>query len=508
MSGEPKPQKKKKRWSRWKTVLLVLALLIVGLVVARRRWGRHADKVLQAEIDAIRARGEPLDWLDFRPEPIYDEENAAELYGQAWAIALLDPALAADDEEATRLERLWSMVSDLMCYPEFRREHAEDLRRILALSSDALALCRKARGLDKADWKLNFRGPAVVVTIPPLSRQRTLARLLCLAAITAHEAGDDAAAVEYLRDAFAAGRAVGKGPTLIHALVHLAIDALATSCVEEIAPALRVGGDRGATPEQVRKLIAELLDEKPIREAMVLGFMGERAMQFDTFERFRRGRMAGTGIGLPSRGGALLRAFQPMLKIDEARLLRHMTGIVDAMREETFPAAKAKMPVYEAPKSKIEMLTKLLSSILTPSLNRAVALCYRQLAMRKMAAVALAIRLYEIDTGSRPEKLADLVGKYLPALPTDPFAADGRPLGYLPKAGKPRLYSISQDGNDDGGELALDSEGYINREALDLVFFLNAGDRPVRPCEWEDPTSQPGATTVPASMPATAPAGR
>jgi len=179
-----------------------------------------------------------------------------------------------------------------------------------------------------------------------------------------------------------------------------------------------------------------------------------------------------------------------------------MTGIVDAMREETFPAAKAKMPVYEAPKSKIEMLTKLLSSILTPSLDRAVAVCYRQLAMRKMAAVALAIRLYEIDTGSRPEELADLVGKYLPALPTDPFAADGRPLGYLPKAEKPRLYSISEDGKDDGGELALDSEGYVNREAPDLVFFLNEGDRPLAPCEWEDPTTQP------ASMPATAPAGR
>ena len=198
----------------------------------------------------------------------------------------------------------------------------------------------------------------------------------------------------------------------------------------------------------------------------------------------------------------MLRAFQRMLKVDEARSLRHMTGYIDAMREETFPAAAAKLPVYEAPKSKIEMLTKLLSSILTPSVGRAVTLCYWQLAMRKMAAVALAIRLYEIDTGSRPEKLADLVGKYLPALPTDPFAADGRPLGYLPKAQKPRLYSIGQDGKDDGGKFALDKDGDVDREVLDLVFFLNAGDRPLPPCDWEDPTTQP------ASMPATAPAGR
>ena len=518
MPGEPKPQKKKKRWSRWKTVLLVLALLIVGLVVARRQWGRHADKVLQAEIDAIRARGEPLDWLAFRSEPIPDEENAGELYRQAWAIAPLDPFLASDDEEFVRLERLGSMVSDLAYYPEFRREHAEDLRRILALSADALALCRKARGLKQADWKLNFRGPAISVNTPPLARQRELARLLCLAAITAHEAGDDAAAVEYLRDALAAGRAVGAGPTLIHALVHLSIDAQATSGVEAIAPALRVGGDGGATAQQVRKLIAELLDEKPIREGMVLAFMGERAMKFDTFERFRRGRLGVGALGLPSRGEAFLRAFQPMLKVDEARLLRHMTGYVDAMREETFPAAAARLPVYEVPKARIKRFTRLLSSILTPSVGRAVTLCYWQLAMRKMAAVALAIRLHEMDTIHRPEKLADLVGKYLPALPTDPFAADGRPLGYLPKAGKPRLYSISQDGKDDAGKFALDSRGEVDREFLDLVFFLNAGDRPLRPCEWEDPTTQPApgmgprgrfGPPMPATFPvATLPSGR
>ena len=515
MSGDPKPQKKK-RWSWWKTLLLVLVRLAVGLAVARWQWGRHADKALQAEIDAIRARGEPLAWINFRPEPIPDEENAAEVYRQAWAIALLDRTLAADDEEAARLDRLASMVDYLTADPDFRWQHAEDMRQILALSAESLALCRKARGLKQADWKINFGGPALTAAIPPLSRQRDLAKLLGLATITAHEAGayyelgsaGDAAAVEYVRDTLAAGRAVGTGPTLIHALVHLAIDALARRSVEQIAPALRVGGDRGATARQVRELIAELLDEKPIRESMVLGLMGERSMQFDTFERFRRGQFRGTGLGVPSLGGTFVRSFQPMLKIDEVRMLRHMTGMVEAMREETFPAAAARMPVYQAPKSKIEMFTKLLSSILTPSLGRVATLCYRQLAMRKMAAVALAIRLYEIDTGRRPERLADLVGKYLPALPTDPFAADGRPLGYLPQADKPRLYSINDDGKDDAGEFALHPDGSVKQDMKDLVLFLNAGGRPLARCDWEDPTTQPGATTVPASMPATVPAGR
>jgi hypothetical protein len=160
------------------------------------------------------------------------------------------------------------------------------------------------------------------------------------------------------------------------------------------------------------------------------------------------------------------------------------------MREETFPAAAAQLWVYDPDEFPQKGLAALLSSILNPSIGRVTTLCYWQLAARKMAATALAIRLHEIDTGSRPEKLADLVGKYLPTLPTDPFAADGRPLGYLPKADKPRLYSINEDGKDDSGEFALDRWGDM-RQARDLVFFLNEGDRPLPPCDWYDPTTRP-----------------
>ena len=98
---------------------------------------------------------------------------------------------------------------------------------------------------------------------------------------------------------------------------------------------------------------------------------------------------------------------------------------------------------------------------------------YRTLAYRRMAAVALAIRLFEADYGGPPIELSELVPAYLQALPADPFSADGRTFGYLPDTPPPRLYSVNRDGIDDGGEFsAATPQSRANLDLLDLPFFL------------------------------------
>ena len=135
--------------------------------------------------------------------------------------------------------------------------------------------------------------------------------------------------------------------------------------------------------------------------------------------------------------------------------------------------------------------------MLVPTLNRALMLHYRSLAMRRMTGVALAIRLYQLDAGGRrPETLDELVPKYLLAVPADPFADDGRGLGYLPHASPALLYSVNTDGDDDQGAFETNVQGVNADESADLVFFLD-GDRPCRA-----PTTQPAAdaSSQPASV--------
>ena len=106
-------------------------------------------------------------------------------------------------------------------------------------------------------------------------------------------------------------------------------------------------------------------------------------------------------------------------------------------------------------------------------LDRAFVLYYRSIALRRMAAVALAIRLYEIDHGNRPADLSKLVPDYLPAVPEDPFADDARMISYLPNAEYPRMYSVGEDGRDDGGKYQYSDYGNVNPYEPDISFFLS-----------------------------------
>ncbi len=496
-----------------------MAIFLALAGAARIWWGAHADRVLREQIDIIRARGEPLAWKDLAPPPIPDADNAAELYKQAVAIPLLKrkdersieavlsgrpvrlPA-GMTAEQARDLRRLESMIEPMLTHDDFRRQHRKDLEEILALSRDALALCRAARGRKGSDWKIDFTGPALEVKLPQLGAYRKLTRLLCLAAAAAHDAGDDPEAVEALRDALAMGRSLDATPLLLAHLVGLGVDATVTAAIEALAPTLGAGA-----AEALRALAADLLDETARRKGLRNAFLAERAAGYDTFERFRRGEIGLGGRPMPTGPRLLMNlASGPMWKLDEARILRRMTAYVEAARRPTHPAAAAMLPDFRVPTSPLKRLGRMLSLMLMPCLERVFTLHFEAMASRRMAAAAVAIRLFQIDRGRRPEGLAELVPKYLPAVPADPFADRARPLSYLPAARPALLYSIGPDGKDDGGRFDADDDGLADRDAPDRVFFLD-GDRPRQPCDWRDPTTQPDAV-LPWEIPppATAPA--
>lgn len=67
-----------------------------------------------------------------------------------------------------------------------------------------------------------------------------------------------------------------------------------------------------------------------------------------------------------------------------------------------------------------------------------------------LAAVVFAMSRYRVENGHYPEDLSSLVPQYLPQAPIDLF--DGRPLRYrLDESGDYLLYSVDDDGQDDGG---------------------------------------------------------
>jgi hypothetical protein len=90
-----------------------------------------------------------------------------------------------------------------------------------------------------------------------------------------------------------------------------------------------------------------------------------------------------------------------------------------------------------------------------------------------LAATGLALRIYRAEHGRFPATLQELVPEYLPAVPRDALAEDGRALTYLLEADPRIVYSVGTDGVDNGGQF-VDRDGYSFGHKLDLPFFLEA----------------------------------
>lgn len=76
----------------------------------------------------------------------------------------------------------------------------------------------------------------------------------------------------------------------------------------------------------------------------------------------------------------------------------------------------------------------------------------RSVACHSLARTAVALRIYEIAHGKRPDALTALVPDILPAVPTDPY--DGKPVRY--DAAKGHLWCLGQDLEDDTGNMEHD----------------------------------------------------
>jgi hypothetical protein len=463
-----------------KRILLACGVLIVGLVLLRWWWGWEAERRLQAKIDELRAAGEPTTPEDFELPALPDEKNAAHFYRQA-AGAITQPP-----ESRVSVDDIWSELAD----PAVWAEYGDDISQLMAANAEALRLARHARTLPKANWNAPVGLMAVTGLIPELSARRATGKLLSCAFQYHHHTGGHAEAVEALRDACAHAEAFGQlRGHMVGCLVLQAIEGLTVSTMEHIVPTLMVTDAArapepdiaAASRERVEALLTALLDERYLRENWRWAMHGDRV---DALQYAQPGTLAaflGPAVVPPARVSAPAEyVTRPMIKLDILMMLEHYSAMIAVADAATCPQAQTMVPRYPAFDSGIERNVHFLSRLALPTADQTVELFFRMVAQRRLAATALAIRLYELDHGRRPPRLEELVPFYLPGMPVDPFTAEPDPIRYLPDAPRALLYSVGRDGVDDGGAYQIDADGGFGEWPTDELYFLN-GDRPREP---------------------------
>jgi len=429
-SRSASPFRRLKRWT------FLFVLLVACLVATRYGWDALADRRIAELERRAHAMGQPLLLSDFTPEVISDADNAAVPIGQALTMYAARPSSRnrvipsfTSDEDAPIAEADLPAISS--CINPYQAERN---------------LVRSARARPQMVWNRPLISPIYRQLLPQASASYSISEILLLAAEDAYARSDDGEMLEDIRDLLLLQKAIDcYYPVPVTHMVAMGIGGRATVAVRRSAMSLQIADDAksGATPRQVKALIADLLDESAMQKNGIRAFFGEAAMILDAapYE---------TAWLHPAPVTWL---FEPMYKADAQRKAAINIANAQSFQKATWPAVHAEL------KSETLLDASLLESFTHPMFrsisydpDRWPTLHFQHLAERRIAAVMLALRLYQHDhADALPRSLTELVPKYLPTIPADPFHPAGKPLRYLPLHDPPIIYSVSDNGADDGG---------------------------------------------------------
>jgi hypothetical protein len=440
-ASKPSPGRRRRSWL--KRIAMVFLVLLLAVVVSHAVWGWRAKAAFERRLTELDVAGEQIRASAFAAAPMAPDQNAA-----------LD--LMAAGELIDPKDPQWLAVNDIERSLPLDEKEMSAIQAVLSSKQQALGLIETAAHKPGVDWGIDPNVPYLFVKIPGLTEARALANLLSLAALAAHQRGEESLAFQSLHAMLFLSRAVDRQATIVSHLVAVGISTLAARMAEQIAPDLRVGVNRQSSAD-AHKLIADFVDDRDLHDGLAAAMRRERLMTSQAIVSIATGQMAidrVSGTKPPTFGQRVsLYVMKPILYDDGRFAVDHLSGVVRAADKcLDFPSFRATAPPLPEREMDQRRWRHMLSSILLPSQTRLARAHFCGIADRRLAAVALAIGSYAAHhAGKRPASLDELLTEYLPAIPADPFAAAGVKLRYKPSEDRPILYSAGEDGTDDGG---------------------------------------------------------
>jgi len=386
-------------------------IFAIALSIAWLAWFYIARERLQAKLDGLTSRHEPVHFSDLDFSPIPDKENAAFYYQSAIA-AVSTTAISPSASNFT-----------FPNHPPYSAAWQQMVDQAVAADQQSLSLARRAQNLDRADWGTRLPpSGAFLFPVPlhSLNDARNLANLLSDGARQSHSHGDDVEALQRIFDVLHLADAVQQRGFLVGRLVAIGIQALAIDSIQILATDIQLLPNRPA----VTKLIRQLLDEKKARDAR------------SEMARYEYLLVLDDAFMLADHSTVL----RPMIDLGIARTIENITQFQNACLQTNWPAAQAilgqppiiaftvpALPDPNAPRSSrfVDLTFGFRSD------DRYLLTEFRVSALARIAGVSLAVNLYHADHHRWPVNLQSLVPIYLQAVPDDPFYATPHPIGYM-----------------------------------------------------------------------------
>ncbi len=334
----------------------------------------------------------------------------------------------------------------------------------------------------RAQLMSSNEGLVIGILLPHLSDLRLLASILATDARFAREQKDTTRVISDIEAMLKLSEQVHRDSGF------LVVDLVALSLLEiglQTTEAALLDAKLKLSDDDLQKL-AHLLS-RPKVAGDLLSFAGERMAVLDVIQRsytddgkgdghltmqgekFLRWIGAVNGSGGNGYAGVLSDGFtwaaRPALaegRAGMARKYEQMMDIADANLRR--PLRETDWRTYEKEKE-ASARDDQMERIRRPVLGLAASLANCQnraelfLGHRDGIVVGIALELYRTRNGEYPKSLDALVPEYLPEVPADRIS--GNAVRYKLVEGKPLIYSVGADGDDDGGRLPAGKNGWI-----------------------------------------------
>lgn len=432
-----------------RVVVATVALLAFCLVGSVVWWRWHLSYEVNGRLRALQLAGLPTSGAELNQwyAAVPDRENAALVMTQGFALMRTFP-----DQRSNEVSRFKS--------PPRGQALTSEQKTLLAdyaeLNAAALAKAQEAITLPKSRYPIDFSPGAMGLVLPHLGQLKGLAQTANYGALVKLGSNSNQDVPAAITTMLGLARTLDEEPFQISQLVRIAIIRLAATTLER---SLVVGG---WSDDELRRAGSAFAATETTK-AMMRALIGERASAIPYFWMSRR-EWDEVRRSAPSTGesdtepiDSVLPGLIPRLAWVTGFFERDLGFYLDAM-ETNIAFASLPFPrnlaVCTNLVSQQELAANrhhhLLSSLLLPSVDRALIRESECAARLTVARTALALERFRLAHGRLSKDLGELVPRLLPAVPLDPF--DAAPLRYKPLLTGYVVYSIGRDGHDDGGK--------------------------------------------------------
>jgi len=459
----------------------------------------------------LKSKGEPMDLAQVLPPVVSGEQNGAETLRQAETLfgGPEDP-LYTNCIEGMRMA---APGKALIAWkqPDIRDSDGtntwDNLQLIVARDEKALDFLHRIVQAPGLSFHIRYEAGVVGLDfsnmcLPEVKRSamRLYSALECDL-----QHGDSAEAVTNLRTMLALTKSLKDERLAISELVRIAMTQIAASATWELLQSTSLrDSDLSALQNDWDNLefihAAETaLNMERVTEAIDLAKFRSSDSEFKKY--FELGEGARASLGIPAR---VKSGFARLRDQGEYFLWRYWWSYPDELRylkglesiSATFRRADTNGAFYDALASQKAALDQLGMSNLTDEFDSLISdetdfysilsqsvvslegfprTVMRAQTAKEIVISAIALRRYQLKHENYPPNLESLVPEFIASVPTDPV--DGKPLRYrLISDGTFLLYSVGQNGRDDGGDPSVEKQAknpsysWQNAQALDWVW--------------------------------------